>query len=85
MTTYIGIDVGKKSLQLYLPSADKSVAINNDESGYAKLVDCLNKYYAQLSNLIIVFEPTGGYEQHLRTFLKKNKINFTTVHPLALA
>ncbi len=82
MTTYIGIDIGKKSLQLYLPSVDKSVSINNDKSGYTKLVYYLNKYYAQqLSDLIIVFEPTGGYEQHLRIFLKKNNINFTTVHP----
>ena len=81
MAIYIGIDVGKKSLQLYLPQVDKSMAISNDESGYAKLLNCLHKYYAQLSDLIVVFEPTGGYEQHLRTYLKKNKINFTTVHP----
>lgn len=81
MAIYIGIDVGKKSLQLYLPQVDKSMAISNDESGYAKLLNCLHKHYAQLSDLIVVFEPTEGYEQHLRTYLKKNKINFTTVHP----
>lgn len=81
MATYIGIDVGKKSLQLYLPKFDKSMAISNDESGYTKLLNYLYKYYNQLSDLIIVFEPTGGYEQYLKTYLKKNKINFTTVHP----
>lgn len=81
MATYIGIDIGKKSLQLYLPKVDKSLAVNNDESGYTKLLNYLHKYYVQLSDLIVVFEPTGGYEQHLRTYLKNNKINFTTVHP----
>ena len=45
------------------------------------MINYLNKHYPQLSDLIVVFEPTGGYEQHLRTYLKKSKINFTTVHP----
>ena len=28
-----------------------------------------------------MFEPTGGYEQELKEFLKLNKVNFVTVHP----
>ena len=81
MATYIGIDIGKKSLQVYLPCKDKSFDITNNESGFTKLVNYLNKYHEQLDDLIIVFEPTGGYEKSLREFLKSNKINFTTVHP----
>ncbi|WP_342278988.1 IS110 family transposase [Candidatus Tisiphia endosymbiont of Myopa tessellatipennis] len=34
-----------------------------------------------LSELIVVFEPTGGYEHNLREFLKVNKLPFATVHP----
>ena len=81
MTSYIGVDVGKKSLQVYLPCLAKSFDITNDATGFAKLVNYLTKHYEQLSNLIIVFEPTGGYEKPLREFLKSNQINFTTVHP----
>jgi|JI7StandDraft_1071085.scaffolds.fasta_scaffold66655_2 transposase len=81
MATYIGIDVGKKSMQVYLPWIDKSLDITNNEAGFTKLVNKLTKHYEQLADLIIVFEPTGGYEKPLREFLKSNQINFTTVHP----
>lgn len=80
MTTYIGIDIGKRSLQVYLPINDKSFNITNDQRGFKKLLSYLIKYY-DLSSLVIIFEPTGGYENSLRSFLKDNKINFTTVHP----
>lgn len=33
-----------------------------------------------LPDVIIVFEPTGGYEQALRTFLKMHCLNFSCVH-----
>ncbi|MCB9096281.1 MAG: hypothetical protein H6630_01310 [Arcobacter sp.] len=38
MTSYIGIDVGKKSLHIYLPIADKSIEITNNQQGLAKLL-----------------------------------------------
>lgn len=81
MATYIGVDVGKKSLHLYLPIVDKSFEINNNQPGFTKFLSCLTKHYKCLSNIIVVFEPTGGYERNLREFLKSSKINFTTVHP----
>ncbi len=43
MATYIGIDIGKKSLQVYLPCKDKSFDITNNESGFTKLVHYLNE------------------------------------------
>ena len=81
MTSYIGIDVGKKSLHIYLPIADKSIEITNNQQGLAKLLSCCVEYYQHLSDIIIAFEPTGGYERELREFLKLNKVNFVTVHP----
>ena len=81
MATYIGVDVGKKSLQVYLPTIDKSFDVTNNESGFIKLIDSLCKHYDRLDNLIIVFEPTGGYERNLREFLKSRELGFTTVHP----
>jgi transposase len=81
MTSYIGIDVGKKSLHIYLPIADKSIEITNNQQGLAKLLSCCVEYYQHLSDIIIAFEPTGGYERELKEFLKLNKVNFVTVHP----
>ena len=81
MATYIGVDVGKKSLQVYLPIAGKSFDVTNNEVGFINLIDSLCKNYDRLDNLIIVFEPTGGYERNLREFLKSREFGFTTVHP----
>jgi hypothetical protein len=36
------------------------------------MLSTINKHYPALSELIVVFEPTGGYEYHLREFLKIN-------------
>ena len=61
MTSYIGIDVGKKSIHMYLLITDKSLELNN-------------KHYQSLSVIVIVFEPTGGYERNLREFLNLLKL-----------
>lgn len=81
MAIYIGVDVSKKSLEVYFPAITKSFTVTNDKSGFSKLLTSLNKNYQPLSEVIIVFEPTGGYEKPLRDFLKFCKLNFTTVHP----
>lgn len=83
MATYIGVDIGKKSLQVYLPVMDKSFDITNNESGFTCLVDSLSNHYhyEQLADLIVIFEPTGGYEKSFKEFLKLKGLGFTTVHP----
>lgn len=81
MTTYIGVDIGKKTLSIYVPTANKAFEVSNNQQGFTKLITCLVKHYQHLSELIIAFEPTGGYERNLRGFLKINNILFTTVHP----
>lgn len=81
MANYIGVDIGKKSLHVYVPIIDKQFEVNNNILGFNKLVSNLIKYYSNLSNVIITFEATGGYDRKLREFLKTNKLHFTTVHP----
>ena len=81
MTNYIGIDVGKNFLQVYLPSTANSFIIKNDLSGLKKLLSILDKHHVDLLTLIVVFEPTGGYEVQLKNFLMQYKIRFSTVHP----
>ncbi len=69
MTSYIRVDVGKKSLHIYLPIADKSIEITNNQQGLAKLLSCCVEYYQHLSDIIIVFEPTGGYGASRKLFM----------------
>lgn len=80
MANYIGADIAKKSLQIYLPITNKSFNITNDHDGFTKLLSTLVQHY-DLTSLIIVFEPTGGYEKPFVDFLVSNKINFSVVHP----
>ena len=81
MANYIGVDVGKSFLQIYLSKVDTSFSINNNEKGFKKFISYLKKHYKRLSEVIVVFEPTGGYETLLKEFLKKHKISSSIVHP----
>ena len=81
MANYIGVDVGKKFLQVYLPAADSSFAIDNNLPGFNKFISILNKHYSDFSKLIVVFESTERYERRFKEFLIQNKISFSIVHP----
>ncbi|WP_017443554.1 IS110 family transposase [Rickettsia gravesii] len=77
--TYIGVDVDKKTLNIYIPIINTTFTVNNNEPGFSKLREYLIRHYVSLQQL--VNKSTGGYEQQLRKFLKQNSISFTTVHP----
>lgn len=81
MATYIGIDVGKKELQIYCPSLNRSWKILNNSKGLNSLQGHLLKHYKTFADLVIVFEPTGGYEYGLRSFLEQHDIPFAMAHP----
>lgn len=56
---YVGVDVSKKSLEVYiLPSAD-SFEVPNDQDGLDELADRLHKVRPTL----VVLEATGGFER----------------------
>ena len=63
MTSYIGVDVGKKSLHIYLPIADKSIEITNFDSFMKKK----NTNLSELSSLPIVQFPSPNVEKGLYT------------------
>ncbi|WP_341753859.1 hypothetical protein [Candidatus Tisiphia endosymbiont of Dioctria rufipes] len=83
-TTYIGVDVSKKTLSIYIPATNKAFEVTNDQQGFTTMLSTINKHYTALSELNVVFEPTGGYEHNLREFLKINKLPFATVHSINL-
>ena len=81
MTNYIGIDVGKQSLHIYLPCTVKFFTIKNNLQGFKQLLHQLTKADPFLSDIIVVFEPTGGYENNLQEFLCAHSVAHATVHP----
>jgi len=80
MANYIGIDVSKLSLELYIPAKEKNYQLPNNGKGFATLQEQIDKYY-QLSEVILVFEPTGGYEKNLEYWCKLKEIQYIKVHP----
>lgn len=80
MTNYVGIDVGKLSLEFYLPINHKNHQISNNAQGFSNLLEYLSKHY-QLSDVMLVFEPTGGYEKELEKYCIDKDIKYIKVHP----
>ncbi len=72
----VGIDVGKAELSIYLNG--EIFSIQNDLKPVAKWF----KEQRIKSDTIdlIAFEPTGGYENILLTYVRKNKIPYKMVH-----
>ncbi len=55
---FVGIDISKKHLDLFLTPSDTSFSVPNTEAGLVKLVARLR----QVAPQIILLEATGGYE-----------------------
>jgi transposase len=75
---YIGIDVGKEKLDVYIEG--KYLTLENNKEGLCKLVSKINKLGSALSPFIIC-EATGGYEKLLINFLREKMIAYHVVHP----
>ena len=74
---YVGVDISKDSLDIYIHPIGKSFKIANTKSEIQKLIKKLTKY--QVKN--IVCEATGGYEKLLADILKKSLYALWIVDP----
>ena len=74
MATYVGIDIGKYELQVY--ENNKSYSIENTQ----KPIDTWLNQCKDLSDIIIIFETTGGYEKQLLLSLNAREANYAMVH-----
>ena len=72
----IGIDISKNTLAIHADGLGYS--INNDEKALKKWV---NEHKLLLKNpSLFVYEPTGGYERKLATFLKRANLDSYRAH-----
>jgi len=82
MFNYIGIDVSKATLQVYIPIKDENISINNTKKALISLYAKLKKYYKKdISNLVIIFEPTGSYSVLLKRFCADKSIYAFIINP----
>ena len=64
---YIGIDVGKASLEVYFPQEESSCQYDNSKEGIRNFYGKLKKLYPkELRNVVFIYEATGNYS-HLLT------------------
>jgi len=82
---FIGIDISKKTLDVYIYSSKTSEVFENSNSGFKKLV---NRVEASTNILakeaIFIFEHTGIYSNNLSLFLEERGIPFVLVPGLEI-
>ena len=74
---YIGIDVSKAILDVYILPFKKYMEFKNDAKGIKKLTEKLESF-PQAS---IVMEATGGYEKSIAQLLKKVGLSVSVMNP----
>jgi transposase len=63
MKLFIGVDVSKSALDVHLNN--KTFVVANDPKGLKKFVSLLKKEKVSNEDILVVCEPTGGYESKL--------------------
>ena len=71
----VAIDIAKDSLQVLIENKNQNIPYN--DSALKKLIEKISK----LSDPLVVFEATGGYEKPLMRLLHKKKIALALLNP----
>lgn len=74
---YIGIDVSKAILDVYVSPCNKYMQFKNDTKGIHKLTEKLKTF----SHASVVMEATGGYEKPVAQSLQKAGFSVSVVNP----
>jgi len=75
MDKYIGIDVAKSTLQVFIPRNDLNVEIENSPDGLKKLYSKLKKHYRKsINDIVFVYESTGSYSTILEQYSQDKEI-----------
>lgn len=74
---YVGVDVSKQTLDVYRPDTNELLAIPNSETGIAAWCGQLEPNKSQM---MVVMEGTGGYEQLLLKLLAAHQIEAAVIN-----
>ena len=77
MISWLGIDVAKSSLAVWLRPQDISFNVPNNSTGYAHLIEKLSGYDVQK----VLLEATGGYERWVMAALRLAGFTVVRVNP----
>lgn len=75
MDNYIGIDVAKATLQVFIPKSNTDIEIENSTDGLKKLYAKLKKQYKKsMDDIVFVYESTGAYSTILEQYSQDKEI-----------
>lgn len=75
---FIGIDVSKGTLDVFIHGLNFHFVIDNTPKGFAKLLgNCCEQIKCKIGELYFCFEDTGRYSRPLAVFLTESGIQFT--------
>lgn len=75
MNNYIGIDVAKSTLQVFIPKNDTNIEIENSNDGLKKLYSKLKKQYKNsINEIVFIYESTGAYSTILEQYSQEKEI-----------
>ena len=82
--TIIGIDVSKKTLDVFIKTIEVHLQISNDSEGFKKLLALLKATKLKPEDCLFVLEFTGGYEYRLVQFCQSKMYSYVRISGLAL-
>ena len=74
---YIGIDVSKENLDVYILEHDKHFQFSQTEKGLSELVETIKPF----NTALVVLEATGGFENNAASILASSNIPVAVVNP----
>lgn len=75
ITQFVGIDVGKDTLDVHIHPAGKAFAVANTAAGIGQLIDRLN------ADAVIALEASGGYERQAAQAVAGAGLTVYCLHP----
>ena len=81
---FIGIDVSKNVLDIFILSLNFHFTIENNPSGFAKLLEVCFGKIKNKEDIFFCFENTGRYSRLLSIFLQENNLTFSMVNALEI-
>lgn len=79
---FIGIDVSKELLDVFIRSTKKHFQVSNNQQGFEMLINQLKIDGFILMDSLFCFENTGMYSNKLARFMTNNSFAYILAHPL---
>jgi transposase len=83
---FIGIDVSKSTIDVYLIQGGRHAVFSNNKKGFAEMTEWIMEHIGEVicTEIIFAFEHTGLYSDNLMVFLNEHNFPFTVVSGLEI-